>query len=174
MQSEYSITSARRCAGAALMDLVCRRRSSSAPSKLSPATVELLICALLYNAVAHLRANMSVSSEASFHRSPLGCSAQLCSRRSRGQPLLERPLTLSRPCAAQEVLDADVLVEIWSVNAFTAPDHSPMPSLVGCRMDEARIPGEGHRNRPPGDQVDRQRVLADGHPLGERRPMFNR
>src|SRR5690606_12676653 len=53
------------------------------------------------NARVQLRANQANASEASYHSSPVGCSAMLCRRRYRCQKSITRLLYLGEPMRSQ-------------------------------------------------------------------------
>ena len=94
--------------------------------------------------------------------------------RPRREPLLERSLTLPRPDTTQQVLDADILIEIRPVDPLSSAHQSPMEALRRRRMYESRIPRQGDRDRSSIDQVHSERVFIDHHARGTRRPVLNR
>src|SRR5436309_2054595 len=81
------------------------------------------------------------------------------------EPAMQRLLVLTGRSSQDQVLDADVLVEIRPVNPLAAPDQTPVAPLVRSAMQQAWIPCEGHRDRPPIVQVNRQGVFTDGDVL---------
>jgi hypothetical protein len=90
------------------------------------------------------------------------------------EPLLERMLTLSRRPADEQVLDADVFVEVWPVDSSSLADEPPATPLLDRAVKEAGIPGQRHRDGAAVGQLDRQRVVCDGHLCRRGRPGLKR
>jgi hypothetical protein len=45
------------------------------------------------------------------------------------------------------------------MNAFALTDQAPVVTLLGRAMQQSEIPGQGHGNRSPFDQVNPQGIL---------------
>jgi hypothetical protein len=66
---------------------------------------------------------------------------------------------------AEHTLRAQVLVDVGPVNAESSSSHPPVRALLGRRDQQARIPGQGHGNRAPVQQIDDQDVFGEPHIL---------
>jgi hypothetical protein len=90
------------------------------------------------------------------------------------EPLLERLLALCRWPADEQILDADVFVEIWPVHSATLADEPPVTSLCDRAMKEAGIPGQRRRDGTTVGQLECQGVASDRHLCSLSRPGLNR
>jgi hypothetical protein len=90
------------------------------------------------------------------------------------EPLLERMLALRRRPADEQVLDTDVFVEVWPVDPSPLADQPPATPFRDRAVEEAGIPGQRRRNGAAVGQLDRQRVICNGHRCRRGRPDVDR
>jgi len=83
-------------------------------------------------------------------------------------------LTLTGSLARQDVLDADVFVELRPVDTLTTADETPVVLLLGCSVEKPGVPHDGHRNRATVHEIDGQGVLAQCDVAGSCRLDFKR
>jgi hypothetical protein len=98
-----------------------------------------------------------------------GCSA----RCPRIEPALERLLALTRRPTSQQVLHADVFINIRPVNSTPRADEAPALTLFHGGVGETRVPRQRRGDRATVRELDRQRVVADDDVDSGRRPGFN-
>jgi hypothetical protein len=55
--------------------------------------------------------------------------------------------------AQQDILCADVFVEIGPMDAFSSADQAPIITLAGLTVQQAGIPGQWNGDRPPVNQI---------------------
>ena len=84
------------------------------------------------------------------------------------EPFLKRRLAFTGWSACEEVLDADVFVELVPVNSVPSADQSPALTFYGCGMNEARKPSQWHGQAPSIAQLDGERVFRHRHRFGDR------
>ena len=93
---------------------------------------------------------------------------------ARRKPLFEGPLAFAGTRAAEEIFDADVLIEIRPVDPFTSPDETPVITLDWRASRQARVPRDWYRDTATVRKVHRQGIDRDLHPLGHGWPVLNR
>jgi hypothetical protein len=79
---------------------------------------------------------------------------------------LERSLAFHGRLAGDEVLYADIFVEVGPVNTLAGADETPVAPLLGTGVQESGVPGERGGDRPAVAEVHRKGVLADGSVQG--------
>src|SRR5882724_9153697 len=72
------------------------------------------------------------------------------------QPSLERGATFCRLLAKQQSVDADILIELRPMNSIPCTADLKIGALGRCAMRQTRIPADGHSDRAPIFEVDRQ------------------
>jgi len=74
----------------------------------------------------------------------------------------------------KDVLYADIFIKLRPMNAFALTDQAPVVPLLGPAMQQSGIPGQGHGNRSPVDQVNPEGILGHGHMLHRGDARLNR
>jgi hypothetical protein len=76
------------------------------------------------------------------------------------KPAFERSLALPGALPEQEILHADVLVEVGPVDAFPVADQAPIMPLFRRAMVKPQIPTRGDRDGPAIGEIDCQRLFG--------------
>ncbi len=66
----------------------------------------------------------------------------------------------------EEVLDADVFVELGPMNSAPLADKPPIASFRGRSVKQPRIPGQRNGNRPAVGKLDDQIIVAEAYASG--------
>jgi len=85
----------------------------------------------------------------------------LASSLARLEPALQRGLRFPGGPTGEEILDADVLIELGPMNPVAAADEPPVRALGDGAVRESGIPGQGNGECPTIHQVDDQRIVRE-------------
>ena len=80
------------------------------------------------------------------------------------QPAFEGRLTLTRTTPGEQAFYANVLVQIFPVDALALADQSPIAPLLCGSVQEPGIPGQWHRDSPTIVQLHRESIICDLYP----------
>jgi hypothetical protein len=82
-------------------------------------------------------------------------------------------LTLAGRLPEQDVLGADVFIEIGPMNTLALTDQTPIVALLRLAVQQPWVPSQRNGDRSPVNQVNHQRVLGHDYVLHRGSPRLN-
>jgi hypothetical protein len=83
------------------------------------------------------------------------------------EPAAKGLLRFARATACQQTLHADIFVQVRPMDALAAGDETPVGSLRGRPVRQAREPREWHRDRPAVRKISYESVVAKTNVLSQ-------
>lgn len=71
-------------------------------------------------------------------------------------PIRHKSDSVRRRRSPQQDLRAQVLIDVWPMDVIFGTGVTSVEPLLGCRVEQPRIPRERHRNGAPIHQIDDQ------------------
>jgi len=90
------------------------------------------------------------------------------------EPTFQRRLTFAGRLAGQEIVHADVFIQVRPVDPASVADQSPVTALVGRAVRQTRIPNDGRGNLATVGQIDEHRLVVDLNACGRWNLGFSR